>query len=888
MRFALALSLCLAALAAAAPPEPEMRPFVMRWDDNEPSVLDLSFLSPGDAGADGPVVVSDEGYLATDSGRLKLFGNNIAATTVFADDVTDEMRDRFAGRLRKFGFNAMRLHHLEASWAQRNVFGVNDGSPNDRTTDIDPESLDRLHKWVKAFRDHGIYTNANLLVSRTFREADGLPASIEDVEWKTQGAIAIWHPAMIELQKDYARQLLSPVNPHTGVSLADDPSLCTVEINNENGILHTWLMGDVDAVPEDLAEPLRAMWNVWLAEKYADEVQLAEAWGARDVPLGEPLINGFGDGWGLNVNEAAVARVDTNADGDARIRVMQPGTAGWHVQYTHAADVKGGQPYTLTFRAKANAERTITVGLRMNHEPWNMLGLERRITLTPEFQDFSITFVPTSDDPNPRIEFGDLSQEDATYQFADLSLRPGGKVGGTTTLGEIPIPEQGGDEPMTTAQRRDWFAFCMDAEREYFGEMRRFLKDDLGVVAPVVGTIAGCSPLGVQKEMDAIDTHAYWRHPDFPGEPWDMNNWVVRPDSMVDFPENSAILGPMLKQVRVDGRRLPHMLTEYDHPAPNPHAGEGPLFLAAYAALQDFDAIYLFAYDVNFDEEPGKITSFFDTANHPTTMANCIPAALMFRRGDVQPAEEERPTAVTDEDELDALVERGAAWRMVDYSDFHGTPMNAYVSRVFVDFSKGAYLHIGGDPADDEVIQSEDGQFLWLKPVANEAAGATEAGLAIFGGAIDQLVHIGVSGVLNIGSGDPMGDDFEPMVEMRAPENSASTISLLRLSEQPLNHEGSKRALLIATGGYANTGWRWKSDDRQTLGTNWGSAPTLIEVVPVTLMLKADKAAKAWALDAVGRRVEEVAVELNDGTATLRVGPGHTETATLFYEIEWE
>ena len=57
--------------------------------------------------------------------------------------------------------------------------------------------------------------------------------------------------------------------------------------------------------------------------------------------------------------------------------------------------------------------------------------------------------------------------------------------------------------------------------------MRDFLQRDVGVTCPVVGTIVGCSPMGVQKEMDAIDTHAYWRHPKFPGGEWDEEDWTV-------------------------------------------------------------------------------------------------------------------------------------------------------------------------------------------------------------------------------------------------------------------------------------------------------------------------------------------------------------------------
>ena len=342
-RLALATVLLLAAIAPAQ--QAEMRPFVVRWDDTAETVIDLSFLSPGEAGAEGPVIVGDDGYLTTGGERLKLFGQNVGGGTVFADGVSDGQRAAFAGRLRKFGFNAVRFHHLGATWFDRNAFGPVADERNEATTQFDPESLDRLHRWVAAFKEHGIYTNMNLLVSRRFVPEDGLPESVDAIGWKLQGTAAMWHPRLIELQKDYARQLLSSDNPHAGVPLASDPSLATVEINNENGILHSWLAGDVDDVPADLLEPLRAMWNDWLRERNGDDAALATAWGAADVPIGEEMLTG---NFAVTTQGGAFATV-----AGGTVVVVRPGTEGWHVQYAHGGlSIEAGEPYTLSFEAR--------------------------------------------------------------------------------------------------------------------------------------------------------------------------------------------------------------------------------------------------------------------------------------------------------------------------------------------------------------------------------------------------------------------------------------------------------------------------------------------------------------------------------------------------------
>jgi hypothetical protein len=44
----------------------------------------------------------------------------------------------------------------------------------------------------------------------------------------------------------------------------------------------------------------------------------------------------------------------------------------------------------------------------------------------------------------------------------------------------------------------------------------------------VTGTIV-FGPLGLyaQSDMDFIDSHAYWQHPQFPNRPWDSGDWLM-------------------------------------------------------------------------------------------------------------------------------------------------------------------------------------------------------------------------------------------------------------------------------------------------------------------------------------------------------------------------
>ena len=167
--------------------------------------------------------------------------------------------------------------------------------------------------------------------------------------------------------------------------------------------------------------------------------------------------------------------------------------------------------------------------------------------------------------------------------------------------------------------------------------MRRFLKEELGVKVPIVGTIVATSTPNLMADFDVVDSHAYWQHPQFPGKPWDMDHWFVKNISMVDYPGGDTVT--RLAFQRVAGK--PHIVSEYNHPAPNTHAGEGPLFIAAFGALQDWDAIFLYTYSHEDKEtKAGCIPGFFSIGPHPTIMANVPVASLLFRRGDLGPAKQ--------------------------------------------------------------------------------------------------------------------------------------------------------------------------------------------------------------------------------------------------------
>ena len=92
------------------------------------------------------------------------------------------------------------------------------------------------------------------------------------------------------------------------------------------------------------------------------------------------------------------------------------------------------------------------------------------------------------------------------------------------------------------------------------------------------------------------------------------------------------------------------------------------------------------------------------------------------------------------------------------------------------------------------------------------------------------------------------------------------------------------RLLLTATGYAENTSMGWKNAQKDTVGSDWGIGPTLVEGIPAAITLPVAAArVTVYALDERGQRREKVAVQDAGGKATFDIGPDHK---TIWYEVE--
>lgn len=279
---AIAAILILAPNHAPAQGAPGMVPFALdhRRAAESHSPVDVSFLLEAPAGKHGFIQVSN-GHLATGDGqRIRLWGVNITDWSKGSRQIpSKEDAPLWAATLARFGVNCVRFQFLDLE-APRGLIAA--GRQDTRT--LDQDQFDHEDFFISELEKRGIYIDFNLLVGRPFKAGDG----VEDASQLHEGAkgTSLFDKRMIELQKEYAQQLLGHRNPYTGLEYTHDPAVALIEINNEDAL-------NIGYRPPSpfYGQELTGIYNKWLAahrtpEQIAALRQMAAVAGNQgDVPL---------------------------------------------------------------------------------------------------------------------------------------------------------------------------------------------------------------------------------------------------------------------------------------------------------------------------------------------------------------------------------------------------------------------------------------------------------------------------------------------------------------------------------------------------------------------------------------------------------------------------
>ena len=625
--------LLLAAVSAVCMAEGDAWfPFVISYAgaDNASSVAHMLDAPAGKYG----FVRVDGGDFVTGKGPIRFNGTNITGPANFPEH---DVADRLAARFARLGINCVRLHFMD-TWYKNFMDSPRQGILDDDTKTqrkLSPQQLDKLDYMIAAFKKLGIYVNMNLHVGRTLDERDGLPGGSP---WANK-TVGQFMPRMVELQKEYARDLLTHVNRYTGNAYTDEPAVAMIEISNEDqGLVKFAQGGKIQSLGKPFQDELARQWNEWLHVKYSSEAAIRSAWTREAGTLGADLLAGSPKtGWKLVQDDARATRSEKG--GVIRVDVVREG-AQYNPKIMRKVSLVKGRLYTVSLQVRRVAGKgkvSCTVVDLARH--WKVLWGAQPVA-GPVWQKISATFEADETTASTVLQFSQL--RNGVYEFKDISLREGMPAFAqdpAAAFARKGIPLLHGHSVVSRQMQRDYDAFLWQSELGYWKGMRDYIRETLKAKMPVSGTQAGnhYSPRELQAQLDYVDSHAYFHHPRGKGAPWVnrgvTNDWWAGGESLVHTMGTLRNL-----EEHSHAPSLPFTVSEYSHPYPSPFVGEGQPLACAYGRLMGWDGVFQYSYNHYPDDfEPqGMPWCIFDAVANPAVLAQMPACAALMVRGDLR------------------------------------------------------------------------------------------------------------------------------------------------------------------------------------------------------------------------------------------------------------
>ncbi len=230
------------------------------------AMLDLRGLNEKIAGESGFVRLAPHGesFVLGNGEPVRFWG---LTTYVQRDRSVTELAHH-ARFLAKRGVNMVRLHgHLDPK------------GTNAMLTDVDVKAIDEAWKLVAAMKKEGIYVTISPYWSGNVKQ---IPAQwgLEDWPEKQPPFGLLFFNARLQAgYKAWLKELLARPNPYTGITLALDPALAIIQLQNEDSLLF-WT---TQSIKGKQAEILGHQFGDWLTAKYGSLARASQEWGYDGV-----------------------------------------------------------------------------------------------------------------------------------------------------------------------------------------------------------------------------------------------------------------------------------------------------------------------------------------------------------------------------------------------------------------------------------------------------------------------------------------------------------------------------------------------------------------------------------------------------------------------------
>jgi hypothetical protein len=408
-----------------------------------------------------------------------------------------------------------------------------------------------------------------------------------------------------------------------------------------------------------------------------------------------------------------------------------------------------------------------------------------------------------------------LAQHRTPQQMASLRT-----IAGVANDAPMPLIGRKARASQTPSERFHTEAeFFNDLQKNYFADMEKYLKQTLGSKSLVIATAdhshsgSGYPILLASESMDIVDGHTYWQHPEY----------YVKKLPMVNDPYNSMVVE--LSRSAIAGK--PYTVSEVNEAFPNDYGGEGIPILAAYGSLQDWDGIFWYTFEPKIDPSwKPYVGDPFDISLDPLKMPELAEGALMFLRGDVSKAHGTSERSYSRQQVFDSMLL--PATERPYFTD--GFPLYLPLEgEVRISSLDGRPTAPFSDSPPPNPIVSDTHELAWY-------TNPRKTGLVTIDTARTQAL-IGF-----------VKAESRSVANLTAQiDNRFCTILLSSMEQQPISL--SSKLLLVAGGPVENSGQTWNSAGTDL--TAWGDAPTLIDPVRGTIVLRNLKGARAVTIQAI-------------------------------------
>ena len=357
--------------------------------------------------------------------------------------------------------------------------------------------------------------------------------------------------------------------------------------------------------------------------------------------------------------------------------------------------------------------------------------------------------------------------------------------------------------------------------------------------------------------MDFMDAHAYWDHPQF----WNIvGGWSEVAYAPMD--NKAQLKAPFkgsllfnLSHAAVEGKPL--IVTEWNDCFPNEYRLEGPVLMAAYASLQDWDGMLQFATGPAL---PGtRPENNFDINRRPDNEALYQAGALVFRRALLKASPLEVQEPVSDADVLANGMQ--SPW-------LYDHPWLPYAARVAKRFT-------GTEPAAPALPAAAAALYHPERSVIDSATGEEHLDYGRGLLALDSPQVQGFAGAL-AGGAWLESSGLRVRADQRNPWAAVLAVSS---DERPLGSSG--RILVFAVARSENSGQVYNAT--RTALKDPGGLPVLMQGVRADLELKVEgQAYVVRTLDPDGNADPGPKAALKDGLLSFTIKPSDHSS---YYEV---